>query len=295
MRICMKKLLKGMALLLCCSLICCLFMGASPVQATETNLTKIPISVQDAIIEEVATQNSDLGFGADDYSIVPLKDALEDSETPPASPLHGESAIDWEKGAALQAVQSNGDGNIKVTTLFPYTISDDGTLVNSFAYAAASDYRDVGMSPKKDISYPGATFKLIVYYSVGSDNLGTTLFYRHNGIEAGWTSTSSVNFSKLYVRYNSKGDLYPFPDCATASSLSGLLIQKNYSVESLINVSNPTKGYMYVDGKHTMPFNRRLFLSDFFEHKGLCYYKITYTYAGQTYNFEDQIVVYRKS
>lgn len=119
--------------------------------------------------------------------------------------------------------------------------------------------------------------------------------YRHAGVEAYWNSSNSTTtVSNLSVRYETQGDLYAYPDVVNQGVISSTKLQSNYFIRSQINKANPVKNQNYIDGNHTMPYDRVVYCSDKFSHGGLVYLQCTYKTNGTTRTDDRSYDVYGK-
>ena len=145
--------------------------------------------------------------------------------------------------------------------------------MNSFVYASAvAKSEEVSPMDTKVISsqFVDVVVKTTAYYAKLSDSLNTIPYYRHSGLESAWTGSSgSFQMTRLYASYITKGDLKAYPDCV--NQVSSPVLQYDYSIESLINQANPTIGTVYLDGNHTMPYNRAVHMADYYEDGGFVY------------------------
>ena len=184
---------------------------------------------------------------------------------------------------AFQVREKKGDIT-KITTIIPYVINDEGSLVNSFDYA-------VKLAGTKSTSTVHTNFvdvavTVITYYAHYFSYENFMHFYRHAGIEAYWSSDNpTLNPTYLLVRYDTCGDLYAYPDCL--SEADPTCLQLDYFIRSSISKSNPAEGTLYIDGSHTMPYNRVIYCSDYFDHGGLIYLKLNY-YVNGNYRSDDR-------
>ncbi len=208
--------------------------------------------------------------------------------------VNGLSGID----DVIQFAEYVDNDLIKQTTILPYKISENGSLVNSFAYAdqlmKQEKLHGQKASVSVDTNFVDITITVITYYAQYFSMYNIATFYRHAGIEAYWSSNnSSASITSLLVRYDTAGDLYRYPECIN-QSLNTTWIQNNYFIRSTISKVNPIKGTVYIDGNNTMPYNRVVLLTDFFAHGGLIYVKSVYSVNGKSYNHDRSYYVYTK-
>ena len=199
---------------------------------------------------------------------------------------------------ALQITSQNGN-NVAVSTYIPYAIDfDTGELVNSFVYASmVTESGEVSPRNTQEISsqFVDVVVRTTAYYAKLSDSLGTIYYYRHAGLESAWTGSSGpFQMTRLYASYITKGDLKAYPDCV--NQVSSPVLQYDYSIESLINQANPTMGTVYLDGNHTMPYNRAVHMADYYEDGGFVYVKVNYynRSTGQSKSAEKTYKIYGK-
>lgn len=80
------------------------------------------------------------------------------------------------------------------------------------------------------------------------------------------------------------------------SWINHYLVQKFKTIISLegsIERSNPIKGTVYIDGSHTMPLNRVVLLTDYWNHGGLIYIRLQYSVNGKSRTDDVSYYVYR--
>ena len=108
-------------------------------------------------------------------------------------------------------------------------------------------------------------------------------------------SSAQIVVKNLYVSYSTKGDLKAYPDCVLQTSSP--VLQSNYTVESLVNKTNPVMGTTYSDTSHSMPYNRAVHMADYFEHGGFVYTKVNYynRSTGQSKTVDAMYRIYSKA
>ncbi len=195
----------------------------------------------------------------------------------------------------LQSIEEDENKNIALTTIIPYKILEDGEMLNSFQYAYNIANK---LAPQAKVTVPttfvDVTITVITYYAAYQCK-DWAWVYRHAGIEAYWSSSNStVSVSNMLVRYDTKGDLYEYPTVVEKGVSNSTCLQRDYFKRSSINKSNPTKGTIYIDGNNTMPYNRVVYCSNFFEHRGLIYLKLNYRANGTSYVHDRSYYVYTK-
>lgn len=198
-----------------------------------------------------------------------------------------------ESEFTLQSIDVDEFGDVTSTAIIPYKILETGEMVDSFQYAL-----DNNISPQATSTVPttfvDVTITVITYYAL-YQTADYSLVYRHAGIESYWSSSNStVSVSNMFVQYDTKGDLYAYPSVVDNGVINSSPLQLNYFKRSKINKSNPVKGTVYIDGNNTMPFNRVVFLSNYFEHGGLIYLKLNYVANGKSYVNDRSYYVYTK-
>jgi len=234
-------------------------------------------AINETILQQALVIDQDTTLLNKDFDIVSLCDASNTAK-------------------ALRTFEQEGDTR-KVITVIPYKIMEDGSAVNSFSYLSSEDCHP---TQTRD-TYPyTATFvdlsvTITTYYNANQNTYNTLWFYRHVGITAYWSSSdSSVTVTNFVVMYNSKGDLYSYTGCL-GSNYSSYFLQSDYQAISVINVTSPTKGQVYNDMLNAMPTDRRLLLTDYFDHGGLVSLFVTYNKTGVTgAQVQDSYYVYQK-
>ena len=237
-------------------------------------------SVEEYIIEQALKLNHEDDNIGKEFEIVDLK-----QYNPDVNMTSDDSYISEQ---AIQAV-SVQDDLVKVTTIFPYKIMPNGEWISSFEY-----------SPKqvKDSSNPttfvDTTITVNTYYSHYFSWDNAQNFYRHKGIEVYWNSdNTTAKVSNMYVIYDSRGDIYRYPECIT-ESLGSTLVQKDFFIRSEVDQDNPVENQIYADLNHSMDQSNVLVCSDYFEDGGLVYLKLTYTVNGNSYTHDRSYYVYGK-
>lgn len=275
----MKK--KMISVFLICGML--IIHSFSVLAATPT--TNFPDPMEETIIQQALALDQSSNMEGKDFTAVVLSQGDLGID-----PLSGDAVVTEQ---AIQAVSIEGD-LIEVTTIFPYKITSDGELVNSFEYAPAQITRD----STNPTYFVDTTVTVVAYYARYDKTLENGyIFYRHGGIEAYWNSSNStVSVSNMNVNFDSAGHMYQYPECTTASfeSVSSYLIQKDYSIRSSINLNNPVEGQSYFDGDHTMSRSTVLDCANYYEHGGLIYIKLTYSVDGKSYTHDRSYKVYGK-
>lgn len=171
----------------------------------------------------------------------------------------------------------------------------DGQMVDSFYYASLmEDKISTQATSTVPTKFVDVTITVITYYAAYQCS-DWAWVYRHAGIESYWSSNNStVSVSNMLVRYDTKGDLYAYPSVVNDGVMSSTCLQRDYFIRSSINITNPTKGKVYIDGNHTMPTNRVVYCSDYSSHGGLIYLKLTYKANGKSYVHDRSYYVYTK-
>lgn len=177
---------------------------------------------------------------------------------------------------AIQATVVNNE-QVEVTTVIPYKVTTSGELVNSFEYAAASNQMrniDLTTSNFVDVSVTVKT-----YFARYASPIKATTFFRHAGMEAYWSSNNAtVEVDRLYVSYESAGELYAYPECITQLNCK---VQDYYFIGSYINEEYPPEGQLYISPQDPMPVNRVLCFTDFMNHGGNVYVELEYFVNGK--------------
>lgn len=228
----------------------------------------------DAILELSGLED----LPAETFSIVSLQ---ENSSNMLSKATQGDMAI--------QSTVVNND-LVEVTTILPYKVTSSGDLVNSFVYADASN------QPRNAITAPSnfvdVTVTVKSYYAHYNSLVDIMHFYRHAGMEAYWSSNNAtVTVDRLYVLYESAGELYAYPECITQHDCK---VQDYYFIGSYIEEEYPPKGQLYVSPQAPMPLNRVLYLTDYWNHGGAVYVELEYSVNGNDRTDFDGYDLYSK-
>lgn len=201
--------------------------------------------------------------------------------------------VKTNKGFGVQLEFYEVDGNKEIMTILPYKVDENGELVNSFDYANKQKKSNQITINQEYQPVPSYFVDVIVTVRTywGEYFLHLHPFYRHAGIEAWWSSNNlTASISSMTVNYESAGILYKYPD--VISDMDGSKIQDYFYIKSSIVKSNPVKDTVYIDGSNAMNYDRVLLCTDFFNHGGFLYVKITYTVNGTTRTHDDSYIVY---
>lgn len=206
--------------------------------------------------------------------------------------------VETDEGYAVLFEVIDNYGEKTVTTIIPYKIDDNDELVNSFEYASKQVVNAGIITPAASVEVPSkfvdVTVTVKTYYAQYFSSKHFLNFYRHAGIEAWWSSTNdTASVSSLTVNYETAGELYAYPD-VLSGSLDDTKIQNYYYIKSSIVKSNPVKNNVYIDGNNTMPLDRVVLLTDYFDHGGLIYIKLTYKVNNTTRTNDTSYYVYSK-
>lgn len=250
-----------------------------------TPVTNSPDSIESTIIDQALALEQSANIEGKEFTVVELSQGSTDID-----PLSDNSDV---AERAIQAVSMEGD-LIEVTTIFPYKVMPDGDLVNSFEYTPIQITRDSTNST----TFTDVTVTVVAYFAKYDKTFTNGyIFYRHGGIEAYWNSSNStVKVSNMHVNFDSAGHLYQYPECTTADidSVSGYLLERDYSIRSSIDQDSPVKGQSYFDGDHTMSRSNVLDCANYYEHGGLIYVKLTYSVSGKSHVHDRSYKVYGK-
>ena len=203
--------------------------------------------------------------------------------------------VELTQGYAVQIEVQTSDDETALTTIIPYKVDENDNLINSFQYLAQQNNIIRPMAESTvPTTFVDVTLTVKTYYAHYTSSTHFLNFYRHAGIEAWWSSNNStVSVSSMTVNYETAGELYRYPDVMT-QSLSSTKVQDYYYKKSSIVRSNPTKGTVYIDGNNTMPLDRVVLLTNYFDHGGLIYLKLTYSVNGTTRTNDTSYYVYSK-
>ena len=199
----------------------------------------------------------------------------------------------------IQRVEEKENNMVAVTTILPYHINEDGMLVNSFQYAEQLQNTPVPCNVVVPSTLVDVTVTVTTLFAHYQGQYTGAHYYRHAGIYAYWSSSKSLTMNNMLVRYESCGELHKYPECLTVrypeDSLDTTATNnRNYKKKSVISVAYPTKGKEYIDGKNAMPFNRVLYITDYFNHGGLVYIQVIYTINGSKKTYDTNYYVYKK-
>lgn len=141
-----------------------------------------------------------------------------------------------EGDMAIQSTVVNNE-QVEVTTIIPYKVTASGELVNSFEYAATSNQTDTATPiPSHFVDVTVTVKSYFAHYSSAVDIMS---FYRHAGMEAYWSSdNATVEVDRLYVLYESAGELYAYPECIIQH---GCKVQDYYFIGSYIEEEFPPR------------------------------------------------------
>ncbi|MDO3411513.1 hypothetical protein QWJ34_17240 [Saccharibacillus sp. CPCC 101409] len=230
-----------------------------------------------------------------------IKEVLESLEADRSKNFSTASASEpeivvLEQGYAIQIENQTSNNETAITTIIPYKIDTNKEFVNSFDYLEAQQ-PDL-IRPMAESTVPNkvvdVTLTIKTYYAQYFSWANVTNFYRHGGIEAWWSSSNTaVSVPGMTVKYETRGDLYRYPDCID-QPLSSTKVQNSYFKRSIISQSNPVKGAVYIDGNNTMPLDRVVTLTDYFNHGGVIDFTITQSLNGITKTSMNSYNVYSK-
>lgn len=195
----------------------------------------------------------------------------------------GTRSIGGEK--AIQTFE-NVDGTIRVTTIIPFTVTDEG-LVNSFEHSSASVQGVRAGNP----TYTVVNMTLTLQVSYDKYTLGARPYYRHRGVIGYWNSDDSAALVySLGLDYKSVGDEHYYPACG--SDHNGSLSEANKEVESIVYVDMPEKGVAY-SKFDIMPSDKVLYMATY-QQGGEVYITMEYLANGVTDTFYDVYLAYSK-
>ena len=191
-------------------------------------------------------------------------------------------------GASEKAIQTieNMDGTIMVTTIIPFTVTEEG-LVNSFEYSASSAKGARAGNP----TYTVVNMTLTLQVSYDKYTFGARPYYRHRGVIGYWNSDDSAALVySLGLDYKSVGDEYNYPACQ--SDHNGSLSQADKAVESSVYVDMPEKGVAY-SKFDIMPSDKVLYMATY-QHGGEVYITMEYLANGVSDTFYTVYLAYSK-
>lgn len=245
----------------------------------ETGVTKEEIILQQALAIDSKINQADTSF-----KVVSLNN----------SGMSTRANVDTEDKAIQKIENVDGEGRkLKVTTIFPYKVLPNGEMISSFDYAPVQARNKVPTTSK----FVDVSVTTTVYYFNDFTDMGATQFYRHDGIEAYWScnegNATVESVSDMYIKYDTCGDLYRYPECLT-QPLESTLVQNNYYIKSEIHKVNPVKSRTYANRNNAMPTNRVVHFTSYWEHGGVVYVKLTYQARGKTYTHDRSYDIYGK-
>lgn len=236
------------------------------------------VDIDKKIVQSILQQANEPGLSFESGDIVSMRENPEDK--------------------AFLVREPEKDGMVKITTIIPYIISSDGTLINSFNYfrniSVSSMSRSSGkknvITPKViytvPVNFTDATVTTYTYEAAYQNGITWQWFYRHAGEEAKWNSNySNVTIQNMYVVYNTVGQLYVYPDCL--NTFYPQCIQDPYSIASIIAEASPAKNTIYYDYNHVMPMNRVVSIDDVWNDADYVYVELMYTDHNGTYHDYD--------
>lgn len=140
---------------------------------------------------------------------------------------------------ALQVTKSEGE-LVTTTTLIPYE-EDNGQLVNSFALANETWPIYGGTS---NFNVGGIVLSIQVQYHRKTNTTTWITYKRHVGAKMKWNTSNSNKVTDFYLKFESMGQEYAYPNCITSSNPQPISnVKKIYS--TTINQSNPSKNIFY--------------------------------------------------
>lgn len=187
---------------------------------------------------------------------------------------------------AIQSTTFNSN-MIEATTIIPYKVLDDGSLMNSFEYASQRVSPRVTESINK--VFVDVTIYTTVYYAK-EIAVTHTPYYRHGGIEAKWSSNNSgTHVNNMRLTYFSRGELFAYPDCI--NNRNSTMLQDGYYVQSLINEYHPQIGKTFIDGNNTMPYDRMVrFMNAILDGMHINYH-IEFITNGQVRSYDSSVPI----
>lgn len=236
---------------------------------------------EDIIVSQALDLDSNSKLGNKNFKAVRLQSAAE------------EYSITTSEGNknAIQSVSKSGNLT-EVTTIIPYKQLTTGELVNSFEYINSGNQLFAILPPGTPVTENFVDVSVTVKTYYLSEYKNGVQVFRHNRFEAYWNTNKTLDVRNLKVNYVSKGDLYKYPDCY--SNFSAAYVQADYRIKSYIDVLYPTENAVYGDSSHSMPSNRVLHLSNYYEHGGQIEINVLYMMNGTAKTSTTNYMVYTK-
>lgn len=193
-----------------------------------------------------------------------------------------ENAIISMTDEYVSVAQTNASGELEITHISSYAEKEDEdgyapinpnqltdeieAEITSNPKARSSTQQTISFKTSSSVSF---SVSVTVIYSRYTNTIGTSIyyFYRPYGVQASWTSSSSISVSYLRADYDTVGELVPFIDCIQTTSYSALsssVISNDYRHTVSLTQSNPVKGTAYIKYNY-MASDRALWLANYID------------------------------
>lgn len=171
------------------------------------------------------------------------------------SKAESRSSIDQTKEKVIQfTLCDNTEGYINSVTVTPFVIDGEtDRLVNLFS---STIYTSPGSSPGSQSvtadCYLSANCRWTKYYTFDR------VVYRPYEVQVSWSSTNTgISAELMSAMYETKGQLYNYPECLTNASMEDALLQDPYTWTISINQFYPTIDQPYIE-ENALPTNRAI-------------------------------------
>ncbi len=277
-----------------CFVLCFCLSGSSFAFADEKKAT-IETSIYDLVLDQALRVDSEYSVkDKNDFAVVENKLTVADVSSATVRGIPS----DKESKFVIRSVKEH-DNRIEVTTIIPYHIQEDGSLIDSFDYAKQLfGGGSVGhtVTPTRDMVDISVTYT--VFYDQCAYNYLTPIYYRHGSLQAYWSSSKPLTNVTLFVWYKSCGELHEYPKCLDYENPADSYISGNpdYVTSTLISKPNAVEGTKYYSAVGQMPTNRVLYFSKAFDlgHGGWVDIRVMYKLNGKIVNADRTDVIYSK-
>ncbi len=187
-------------------------------------------------------------------------------------------------GKAVQ-VTTETESGIRVDTVVPYTIDENGNLTNSFAYAVT---RASGSD-----TFPATLTNATVTFTTNYDSYTAAPgwnVYRQKLFSFSWSGSGDTVVTKISGTYQTDGVLYSTDILTDASSP---ILDDSYRFSKSLTKTNPTEGTTYTNTV-SMPSTRVVRFTAFYDHGTNFTYDINYTVNGNTRNLNASVSILSK-
>lgn len=195
---------------------------------------------------------------------------------------------------AIEIYEESGD-DVEVTTIIPYKMQEDGTLMNSFEYYGMVPGGESNETFSNQVNFTDMQVHFTIGYTVymGSD---WSPYYKPTSIRAKWTGGASTTVTYMNVSYNSVGELHNYPACKQVSHDQSRYSSNSFTTVIAVQKSNPPKNTNYygtfLQGR--LPSDKVVCYKSYVDGHGSTvsmnmYYKV----GSQTYNHKNGYIIHR--